>query len=157
MRDADGESPAIGPLPLPLPPMDLFHKHRHERERERILARLENEGLNFERWLITLATGTLVLSVTILGRFSGTPHERLLLILSWIALVLSIFAGLCDRLLYIFSISSHPILSNDPEDHENREDRWFRYLSWSEWTSWIQIITFFLGIVLLLLFAITTL
>lgn len=135
--------------------MTLFHKNQHERER--LIARLENEGLNFERWLITLATGTLVLSVTILGRFSGTPSDRLLLILSWIALVLSIFAGLVDRLLYIFSISSHPILSDNPDDHEDRENRWFRYLSWSEWTSWIQIITFFLGIVLLLLFAITTL
>lgn len=137
--------------------MNLFHHHTHEREQERLMARLEQEGLNFERWLITLATGTLVLSVTILGRFTGTPNERLLLILSWIALVLSIFAGLCDRLLYIFSISSHPLLSEHGDDAERREDRWFRYLSWSERTSWLQIITFFLGIVLLLLFSIMTL
>jgi len=151
MRTA--KAPASDPCPFPSL-MNIFHKNQHERER--LIARLEHEGLNFERWLITLATGTLVLSFTILGRFSGTSNERLLLILSWIALVLSIFAGLCDRLLYIFSISSHPLLEEDG-DGEEREDRWFRYLTWSEWTSWIQIITFFLGIVLLLAFSITTL
>ncbi|MFH1171797.1 MAG: hypothetical protein V1778_04650 [bacterium] len=136
--------------------MDLSHTQTRSQEQKRLLARLEQEGLNFERWLITLATGTLVLSVTILGSTSATPHEHLLLIFSWIALVLSIFSGLFDRLLYIFSISAHPLLDED-ESAEEPEERWLHYLTWSERTSWLQMLSFFLGIVLLLLFAIITL
>ena len=131
----------------------FWKKDPHDHERRQIIARLEREGLHFEQWLITLATGTLVLSVTFLHNSPVEDATRPFLAWSWIALVLSITFGLIDRLLFIFSLSAHPLLSDDGEEEE-RERRWIAYWSWSERMSWCQIVTFFLGMLLLLLFAI---
>lgn len=120
-----------------------------QKEQRALLAKLEKEGLAFERWLITLATGTVVLSVSFLNGAEHTGHWALLA--SWITLVLSITAGLVDRLLYIYSLSSHPLLD---ESAQHNPEKPTHYLIWSERVSWIQIVTFFLGIASLLIFAI---
>ncbi len=131
-----------------------WQKDDKSEERHELIQKLEREGLDFERWLITLATGTLVLSVTLLNNRAITAGQRPILIASWAALVLSICCGLVDRLLYIFSISSHPALA-EQGDEERQEERWWRYWQWSERMSWWQILTFFAGIILLLIFATT--
>lgn len=132
--------------------MDENQLHKEQRA---MLTKLEKEGLEFERWLITLATGTVVLSVTLLKDTEFLAQNKEFLITSWIALVTSIAAGLVDRLLYIFSLSSHPLL--DESSAVKGDGRWSRYLSWSEKVSWVQILTFFLGILSLLVFALTSL
>ncbi|MBI4414892.1 MAG: hypothetical protein HY566_01480 [Candidatus Kerfeldbacteria bacterium] len=124
-------------------------------EQRAMLTKLEKEGLEFERWLITLATGTVVLSVTLLKDSQLLLQNKGFLIASWIALVTSIAAGLVDRLLYIFSLSSHPLL--DESSAISGNGRWTRYLAWSEKVSWAQILTFFLGILALLIFALVSL
>lgn len=136
--------------------MRWFTNHdQRQAERTRLIERLEHEGLRFEQWLVTIATGTVVLSVTFIGNLDAADH-RTLLISAWIALVASVFFGLTDRLLFIFSLSSHPLLGPD-EAAEARERRWMKYWGLSETMSWLQIVTFFAGILLLLLFAINQL
>lgn len=135
--------------------MDITNGQSITRDQRELLRKLEKEGLEFERWLITLATGTVVLSVTLLKGSTVLLTNKGFLISSWIMLVLSIAAGLVDRLLYIFSLSSHPLLDEASAlDHHNR---WQRFLGWSEKVSWVQIGAFFLGILSLLLFALLSL
>lgn len=134
------------------------HRDQHAAEQRRLSAKLEREGLDFEKWLITLATGTLVLSVTLIGTATIARGNTLALVASWVALVVSVCAGLFDRLLFIFSLSAHPELLDDHAEQEEkvaRERRWLNYWAWSERASWLQIVTFFLGILALLFFAIS--
>lgn len=123
--------------------------HHENKVREKLGQQVEREGLRFEQWLVTLATGTLVLSVTFLKDLVPSPDLRWLLIASWTLLTLSILAGLADRLFYIIGLSYHPLL----EGNGNGE-RSTRYWRWAELASWLQVLAFGLGIITLLVFAI---
>ena len=122
-------------------------------EQQKLLVRLEQEGLRFGNLLISLASGTIVLSITFLGNVATTGTSKGFLIACWVFLVLSVLFGLLDRLLYIWALSLHPVLAQ-PDEASTFEERWERYSGWAENAAKIQAATFFIGIVLLLVFAI---
>lgn len=126
-------------------------------EQRVLLARLEREGLGLSKLLITLATGSVVLSVTALQFFN--VGNAPLLVWAWIALVASIISGLIDRVVYIHGLSEHPLLvltENDAE-REYQHTKWLSYAAASEKISWLQILSFGAGILLFLIYAITSL
>lgn len=122
-----------------------------------ILDKLEREALGLEKLLITLATGTIVVSVTFLNMVASAPVMTDWLIASWVSLASSIVFGLADRILYVHGLAEHPHVTLTESDDERlyQERRWLGFMSLAEKISWLQIVSFISGIGLLLGFAIT--
>lgn len=129
----------------------------NEDRRYQVLERLEREGLGLSRLLISLATGTLVLSITFLQLLHPPLREHTsILVSSWIALVVSIVLGLVDRIIYINGLAEHPLMvqTETEAEREYQKQQWLKYANASEKVSWLHIISFIAGLTLLLIFAI---
>jgi len=122
---------------------------------KKISAEANRESFELRKLLLTLATGSLVLSITFLKDLISQPKQGWIIVLVWLALVISIGAGIFHKKSYMISVRDAYLIKTGRMKFslKRTEDFGKKMEKYENWQLW----TFFAGIFLLFIFGVINL
>jgi len=118
---------------------------------------LDEKNSSIENLLITLSTGTIVLLIGFFSKISYYPISIIVrreLKWSLVLLAISIVACCINKILDYYALDYDPYYKKTEKEQEQSYKTWRKLDKYLEITYWIELISFFSGIVLAVIFGI---